>query len=335
MVTQLDEGMVVGRYKLAWRIAQGGMGWVWCAHDERLGRDVAVKLLPRILAADPSAERRFSREARAMGRLQHPNVVSVYDVGSADPGSGEDVPFLVMEMIRGTSLDILLGKGPLEPERAALVMEQVCRALSAAHQAGIIHRDLKPSNVMVTEDDHVKVLDFGLARLAEKEGQSPEETLTTPGMVLGSCPYMAPEQALGQKVGPQSDIFSCGSVLYEALAGSRAFDGQTPMRVLQAVVKCEYQPLPEIVPHLPEGLVEVVNRCLRPAPEDRYADCGELARALAIQRRLLTQSQMSLPPVIRSEVPARGDGMLRWWLLGAITFVAGVVVGTLLERFVW
>jgi serine/threonine-protein kinase len=297
MVTELNVGMQVGRYRLVERLAQGGMGSVWCARDERLERGVAVKLLPRLLAADPSAERRFSREARAMGRLQHPNVVSVYDVGSADPGSGEDLPFLVMELIRGKSLDVMLDKGPFDPVLAIRIMEQVCRALSAAHRVGVIHRDLKPSNIMVCDDDHVKVLDFGLARLNEQEGQTPEDTLTTPGMVLGSCPYMAPEQALGQRVGPQSDIFSCGSVLYEALSGKRAFDGETPMRVLQAVVKCDYKPLDQLMPDLPEGLIKVVERCLHSESSRRFPDCNELARELAVQSRMLSQSQAGLAPV--------------------------------------
>jgi serine/threonine-protein kinase len=331
MVTELNVGMQVGRYRLVERIAQGGMGSVWCARDERLERGVAVKLLPRLLAADPSAERRFSREARAMGRLQHPNVVSVYDVGSADPGSGEELPFLVMELIRGNSLDLMLEKGPLNPAQAVRIMEQVCRALSAAHRVGVIHRDLKPSNIMICDDDHVKVLDFGLARLNEQEGQTPEDTLTTPGMVLGSCPYMAPEQALGQRVGPQSDIFSCGSVLYEALSGKRAFDGETPMRVLQAVVKCDYTPLDQLMPDLPAGLVKVVERCLHSEHSQRYPDCSELARELAAQGRLLSQSQVGLTPVT---APASSwtKKLSVWLLVGALSFASGLVAGLLLER---
>jgi serine/threonine-protein kinase len=333
MVTELNVGMQVGRYRLVERLAQGGMGSVWCARDERLERGVAVKLLPRLLAADPSAERRFSREARAMGRLQHPNVVSVYDVGSADPGSGEELPFLVMELIRGESLDVMLEKGPLSPVLAIRIMEQVCRALSAAHRVGVIHRDLKPSNIMVCDDDHVKVLDFGLARLNEQEGQTPEDTLTTPGMVLGSCPYMAPEQALGQRVGPQSDIFSCGSVLYETLSGKRAFDGETPMRVLQAVVKCDYTPLGQLMPDLPEGLIKVVERCLHSESSARYPDCSELARQLAVQSRLLSQSQVGLAPVKADPRSSWLKKLPVWLVIGALSFATGLIAGLLLERF--
>jgi len=282
MVTELEPGMLVGRYRLVQQIAQGGMGTVWVARDERLDRDVAVKVLPRLLVSDPSAERRFEREARAMGRLQHPNVVAIYDVGSADPGTGEELPFLVMALVRGQSLDKILAEGRLGPGRAVRIFEQVARALAAAHEAGVIHRDLKPSNIMVGDRDHVSVLDFGLARLVQQEGQTPEETLTTPGMVLGSCPYMAPEQALGQKVGPSSDIFSCGALMYETLSGRRAFDGSTPMRVLQAVVKCEYQPLREAAPDVFPELAAVVERCLAKDLAVRYARAADLSRDLAV-----------------------------------------------------
>ncbi len=272
--------MLIGRYRLKEPIAQGGMGSVWSAIDTRLTRYVAVKLLPRILVTDPSAERRFEREARAMSRLQHANVVSIYDVGQADPGTGEELPFLVMELIRGESLDKILANGSIAPIRAARILGQVGRALGAAHEAGVVHRDLKPSNVMVSESDHVKVLDFGLARLVCQDGHTPEDTLTTPGMVLGSCPYMAPEQALGQQVTPASDIFSCGAVLYEALSGQRTFNGSTPMRVLQAVVRCEYEPLKEIAPLVPNELVEIIDTCLAKDSGKRFMNGSSFANAL-------------------------------------------------------
>lgn len=273
--------MLVGRYRLVEQMARGGMGTVWVARDERLERDVAVKVLPALLVSDPSAQRRFEREARAMGRLQHPNVVSIHDVGTSDPGTGEELPFLVMALVRGESLDHLIAQGPLPPRRVARIFAQVASALANAHDVGVIHRDLKPSNIMVGAEDHVSVLDFGLARLAQQEGRPHEETLTTPGMVLGSCPYMAPEQALGQKVAPPSDIFSCGAVMYEALSGRRAFEGTTPMRVLQAVVRCEVAPLREAAPAVPEALARVVDRCLEKDLERRYPTAVDLARDLA------------------------------------------------------
>ncbi len=217
MIRDLETGVKLGRYRLEKRIGEGGMGSVWLARDELLEREVALKALPRVLVTDPSAQRRFEREARAMGRLQHPNVVGIYDLGTADPGTGEELPFLVMELVRGRPLNELIGARA--PFRQVLGwMEQVTRALSAAHEAGIVHRDLKPSNIMVDDEDHVVVLDFGLARLTQRDGEIPEDTLTTPGMVLGSCPYMAPEQALGKEVTPASDLFSFGD---GALRGAR------------------------------------------------------------------------------------------------------------------
>ena len=325
MVTELQPGMMVGRYRLESRIAQGGMGSVWAARDTRLERSVAIKMLPRILVTDPSAERRFEREARAMGRLQHANVVAIYDVGAADPGTGEELPFLVMELIRGHSLDQILKDGPLQPLRAARILEQVGRALGAAHAAGIVHRDLKPSNVMVSDDDQVKVLDFGLARLIQQDGRTPEDTLTTPGMVLGSCPYMAPEQALGQQVIPASDIFSCGAVLYEALAGKRAFDGATPMRVLQAVVRCEYQSLADVAPLTPPALVRVVDTCLCKDPTERFRDGTELARTLyrVVESGELARTEPATPvvPAAPERTPRAG---WRWGRAAAVVALVGV-----------
>lgn len=334
---ELEPGMLVGRYRLVRRLAQGGMGAVWVARDQRLERDVAVKVLPRLLVTDPSAERRFEREARALGRLQHPNVVSIFDVGTADPGTGEELPFLVMELIEGSSLSDMLNGGALPHRRAARIMAEVARALAAAHGAGIVHRDLKPSNVMVMRDGHVKVLDFGLARLlATDEGQRPEDTLTTPGMVLGSCPYMAPEQALGQPVSGASDLFSCGAVLYEALSGRRAFDGSTPMRVLQAVVKCEYAPLAEVAPELPSELVRIVRRCLEREPGDRYPDATALANDLECYLEALRDPTLEAPTMsVRSgSAGVRGSGRRGWlWIavgaigIAVVAALAGVVVG--------
>jgi serine/threonine-protein kinase len=208
MITDLKPGMNVWRFRIVRQLARGGMGSVWAAWDERLDREVALKLLPHILINEPSAEARFEREALAMARLQHPNVVSIFDLGTFDPGVGEELPYLVMELIRGRSLNELIAEGPLPPRKAARIMEQASLALAAAHEVGVIHRDLKPSNIMVADGGHVTVLDFGLARLAQREGETPIETLTSPGMVLGSCPYMAPEQALGKGVSPRLRTFS-------------------------------------------------------------------------------------------------------------------------------
>jgi serine/threonine protein kinase/Tol biopolymer transport system component len=325
----LDPGIALGRYRLEVRIGEGGMGSVWRARDEVLERDVALKVLPRMLVSDPSAQRRFEREARAMGRLQHPNVVGIYDIGTADPGTGEELPFLVMELVRGRPLIECMADRTMPRLRILRWMEQVARALAAAHQAGIVHRDLKPSNIMVDDEDHVVVLDFGLARLTQRDGEVPEETLTTPGMVLGSCPYMAPEQALGEEVTPASDLFSFGAVLYEALAGSRAFTGDTPMHVLRAVVKGETVPLEDLAPGLPQELYEVVERCMAREPGQRYSSAAELANDLALVAAMEATSTSGLKTTVDfgGNVKASRLRRARRRRLTLATAAAALVVG--------
>lgn len=339
MPTELGAGMLVGRYRLVRLIAEGGMGAVWEGRDDRLERAVAVKVLPEMLVRDDEARRRFEREARALARLEHPNVVAIYDFGSADPGTGETRPYLVMQLVAGVSLDREIASGPLGMGRAVGLVEQVARALAAAHEAGVIHRDLKPSNIMVGAGDHVWVLDFGLARLARGAGRVVEETLTTPGMVLGSCPYMAPEQALGQEVVPASDQFSCGAVLYEAVSGRRAFVADTPMRVLQAVVHCDYPPLEEVRPDVPPDLAAVVDRCLSREPGRRYPSAADLARDLAEVRRGLAAGDPALTPTVR--VSSGSVGALRERrrrarrraiVVGAAAAAAGLLLGLAVGR---
>jgi hypothetical protein len=265
-------------------------------------------------------------------------VVGIFDVGTADPGVGEELPYLVMELIRGRSLNELLDDGPMPPRLAARVVEQVALALAAAHAVGVIHRDLKPSNVMVGDGGHVTVLDFGLALLAQRAGETPIETLTSPGMVLGSCPYMAPEQALGKEVTTSSDIFSCGAVLYETLSGERAFDGPTPMKVLQAVVQSDYRPLAAVAPETPPELVAVVERCLAKEPNRRYRSSVDLARDLAIFQGTDEVSLAEAPTVAFSSgklqaVTARRR-RLAWRAagLGVAALVVGLVAGGLAAR---
>ncbi|MEX1310531.1 MAG: protein kinase [Candidatus Sulfomarinibacteraceae bacterium] len=337
---ELETGMALGRYRLEARIGEGGMGSVWKARDELLERDVALKALPRALVTDPSAERRFEREARAMGRLQHPNVVGIYDIGTADPGSGDEIPFLVMELVPGRPLNELIFTRP-DFREILRWMEQVTRALSAAHAAGIVHRDLKPSNIMVDDEGHVVVLDFGLARLAQRDGDIPEDTLTTPGMVLGSCPYMAPEQALGQEVTPQSDVFAFGAVLYEAITGERAFKGDTPMRVLQAVVRSTTVPAEDLAPGLPTALYEIIDRCMAREASQRYATAGELGRDLNAVLEIEASSpstattEMHKPGVV---VASRLRRTRRRRVLAAVAAVAlsiGALVGLWFGRHGW
>jgi len=335
MIRELRPGMKIWRFSLQRRLARGGMGTVWAAWDERLDREVALKLLPRVLVTEPSAEARFEREALAMARLQHPNVVAIFDIGTFDPGVGEELPYLVMELIRGTSLNEMLTEGALPARLAARIVEQVGLALAAAHKVGVIHRDLKPSNIMVGDGGHVTVLDFGLARLANREGETPVESLTSPGMVLGSCPYMAPEQALGQGVTQASDVFSCGAVLYECLSGTRAFEGPTPMKVLQAVVRAEYPPLEDVAPNVPSDLVAVVERCLEKDPARRYRTAADLAHDLAVFQGTDAVSLAEAPTLAISsgKLEAVAARRKRLAIRGATFAGAALIVGVLAGMF--
>lgn len=338
MVGVIKEGMEVGRYRLERRLATGGMGTVWVARDRTLVREVAVKLLPRLFMTDQAAEQRFQREARAMGRLQHPNVVAIYDIGSADPGSGEEMPYLVMELIRGQGLDQLIKKGPLSAKRAGAISVQVAKALSAAHRAGVVHRDLKPSNIVISDEGHAKVLDFGLARLLQASGHGSEATLTAPGMVLGSCPYMAPEQALGEHVGAQADIFSFGTVLYEMVSGRRAFTGATPVQVLQSVIKCQYPPIETSAPGLSPALAAIIERCLEKDPGRRYPGAEALIRDLETFLRSGIHEDADIPTVeigsssIRAVEIRRRRRLIRAGLAAGVVLVVGAALGFLTGR---
>ncbi len=339
MVTELKPGMRIWRFRLDRRLARGGMGTVWAAWDERLDREVALKLLPHILVNEPSAARRFEREARAMARLHHPNVVGIHDVGTFDPGVGEDLPYLVMELVNGRSLNEMVQDGPLPPRLAARIVEQVALALAAAHEVGVIHRDLKPSNVMVGDGGHVTVLDFGLARLAQMDGETPVESLTSPGMVLGSCPYMAPEQALGKGVSFASDIFSLGAVLYETLSGRRAFDGPTPMQVLQSVVRTDYRPLADVAPETPPELIAVVERCMAREPKRRYRSSLDLAADLSVFQGTDAVSLAEAPTMavssakILAVVKRRRQLAVRVGLLAGAALIGGLAAGLLFGRW--
>jgi len=327
--------MEVGRYRLERRLATGGMGAVWVARDRLLVREVAVKLLPRLFVTDEAAEQRFQREARAMGRIQHPNVVSIFDIGSADPGSGEEMPYLVMELIRGRSLDQVISEGPLPAKKAVAYAIQVGKALIAAHRVGVVHRDLKPSNIMIADEGYAKVLDFGLARLIQAIGHSSEATLTAPGMVLGSCPYMAPEQALGGHVGVHADIFSFGTVLYEMVTGRRAFSGSTPVKVLQAVIKCQYPQVAEVASGVPPSLVAIIERCLEKDPGRRYADAESLVQDLEAFLGTSVADDGDIPTVemgsssIKAVEIRRRRRLIRVGLATAVVLLLGSTVGFL------
>lgn len=267
--------MVIGtvlseRYRLDERIASGGMGSVYAATDQRLQRTVAVKLLKEGLAEDPTFIERFRREARAAGALSHPNIAGVYDFGDDD-----SCHYMVMELANGKDLArVLREEGPLDPDRATNIAAQIAAALEHAHAAGVVHRDIKPPNVILDGNDKVKVTDFGIARAAG------DATLTATGSVLGSAHYISPEQAGGTEVGPTSDIYSLGIVLYEMLTGSVPFTGDSIIAVAMRHVSDEVPAPSELRGDTPAHLDEVVRKSTAKDPRERYRSATELRAAL-------------------------------------------------------
>ncbi|MBZ5608752.1 MAG: protein kinase [Acidobacteriia bacterium] len=278
-------GQSILHYDVAEKLGEGGMGVVYKALDRRLDRAVAIKILPSEVAANAQRKRRFMNEARAASALSHPNIVTIYDIASE---RGAD--YLVMEYIDGPTLAGVLEAGPLKPSRALHYAVQMADALAKAHGAGIVHRDLKPANVMLTADDVVKIMDFGLAKLAEPaSGSNDGKTLTfatEAGLVMGTLNYMSPEQAEGRTVDARSDIFSFGAVLYEMLTGRRAFSG---------MLRREPAPVTGLSPEVPGALEQIVTRALRAEPERRFQSMADLKAALEQVREAISSGAVAQP----------------------------------------
>jgi Tol biopolymer transport system component len=276
----MKAGARLGRYEVLAPVSAGGMGEVYRARDERLGREVAVKVLHPESSADPDRLRRFEQEARAAGALNHPNLVAVFDTGQH-----EGNPYVVFELLDGTTLRQVVGHAALSPRKAVEYAVQIAQGLAAAHETGIVHRDLKPENLFVTKDGRVKILDFGLAKLrpaldahAPREGGAPAATATGAGVVLGTVGYMSPEQVRGDPADNRSDIFAFGSVVYEMLSGRRPFTGDTAAEVMTAILREDPPALGKS--DIPSGLEGVVSRCLEKRPEERFQSARDVAFAL-------------------------------------------------------
>jgi serine/threonine protein kinase len=275
----LGPGTRLGSYEIASSIGQGGMGEVYRARDLKLGREVAIKVLAPELASDSERLRRFEQEARAASALSHPNIVHIYDVGESD-----GTRYIVMELAEGTTLRRVLDDAPLPGDRLLEIGRQLTDGLAKAHAAGIVHRDLKPENVMVSEDGLVKILDFGLARIAPPAWAIDSERATLArtrhGMLIGTVEYMSPEQASGRSADSRSDQFSLGLILYEMATGKIAFQRETAAQTLASIIESAPRPMASLNPRLPHGLDRIVNRCLSKDPAGRYPDTRELAREL-------------------------------------------------------
>ena len=268
-------GVRLGPYEVIGPLGSGGMGEVYRARDGRLGRDVAVKVLPESTARDPDALGRFEREAKAVAALSHPNILSIFDFGTHD---GE--AYAVMELLEGGSLRDALDGGALPPRRAIDYALQIASGLRAAHEKGIVHRDLKPENVFVTRDGQVKILDFGLAKRTERASTPnltnlPTESATAPGTVLGTVDYMSPEQVRGEPVDHRSDLFAFGAVLYEMLAGRRPFRRGSPAETMAAILMAEPEEL-VLPPSAPASLARIVRHCLEKNTEQRFQSARDL-----------------------------------------------------------
>ncbi len=273
----------LGPYEIIAPLGAGGMGEVVRARDTRLGREVALKILPESFARESDRLVRFEQEARAVAALNHPNILAVFDVGQHN-GS----PFLVSELLEGETLRAVLDHGALPQRKAIEYAVQIAQGLAAAHEKGIVHRDLKPENVFVTRDGRIKILDFGLAKLAQKPGAEAAAdgiTLTSShtaaGVVMGTASYMAPEQVRGQAVDARTDIFSFGAILYEMLSGKRAFRRDTVPETMTAVLKEDPPDIAESSPTVSPSLDRIVRRCLEKNPEQRFQSAKDLSFALA------------------------------------------------------
>jgi serine/threonine-protein kinase len=323
-------GRNVLHYLLLEKIGAGAMGEVHKAQDSHLNRFVAIKLLPEGKAADPSGRLRFIQEAQAASSLNHPNIITIYDVVSEG-----GVECIVMEYVGGKTLLELIPNGGLSIPQVLMYGVQIAGALSAAHAANIVHRDLKPGNVMITSSGLVKVLDFGLAKIVDKGGSTVqfEDTvalarpaLTVEGSILGTLSYMSPEQAEGKKVDTRSDIFSFGAVLYEMITGHRAFDGGSPFGTITAILRDEVAPIAGLVPNVPPQLEQIVSRCLRKDPAERCQSMQQVEMELTALKQQSDSGGLYTPVI----PPARRS-FSKPWAIGA----AGVLLAVACAGGLW
>lgn len=313
----------IGPYVIQSHIGSGGMGEVYRAKDTRLGRDVAVKMLPQQFASHPERMKRFEQEARAASALNHPAIITIYDIGTV-----ETTPYIAMEFVEGKNLHELIKAGRLPLKKVISIASQFADGLAKAHEAGIVHRDLKPENVMVNGDGFVKILDFGLAKLisAPSPGTSDVQTHTSAGVVMGTAPYMSPEQAAGKPVDFRSDQFSLGSILYEMATGRRAFSKETAAETMTSVIREEPETITSIDPNVPGPLRWIIERCMAKDPEERYASTRDLARDL--QRLRDHFAEMVISGETRPYRQSRKISRVAFLLVGLISVAIFCVAAT-------
>jgi serine/threonine protein kinase len=309
----LSPGDRLGPYEILSPLGAGGMGEVWKARDTRLDRTVAVKVLPKYIAAMEDVRARFEREARAVSSLNHPNICVLYDIGKQD-----GIDFMVLEHLEGETLAARAAKGPMPLDQVLKYATQIADALDRAHRSGVCHRDVKPANIMLTRDG-VKVLDFGLAKTGVSRAAGPDDVtglaaLTSEGTILGTPQYMAPEQYEGREADARSDIFAFGCVVYEMVTGKRCFDGKTKASLIGAVLGADPAPMSAIQPVTPAGLERLVKRCLAKDPEDRY----QSMRDVVLELRSIAEGGAEVPAV----PAATSRGILGWIAAAAVLVIA-------------
>ena len=313
----------LGPFEILSHLGAGGMGEIWRARDTRLNREVAIKVLPASFAQDADRLRRFEQEALATSALNHPNILTVYDIGDHDGTS-----YIVAELLEGEELRERLNEGALPARTAIDYAQQIASGLAAAHNRGIVHRDLKPANLFVTTDGRVKILDFGLAKLKPSQvgaadSQAPtQKKITNPGTVMGTVGYMSPEQVRGQEADHRADIFSFGVILYEMLSGRRAFSGESSIEVMNAILKEEPPELAETNAKISLALDKIVRRCLEKKAERRFQTASDLGFAL---EALTTPSGSQLSEARGGKAPARTNWLIREKLLLAAASLLGVI----------
>ncbi|MBS1792127.1 MAG: serine/threonine-protein kinase [Acidobacteria bacterium] len=330
-------GKKLGPYQVLALIGAGGMGEVYQARDARLNRDVAIKVLPASFAKDADRLRRFEQEARATSALNHPNILTIFDIGAASPELG-GAPYIVAELLEGEELRAQLQQGALSQRRVIDYAQQIARGLAAAHERGIVHRDLKPENLFVMKDGRVKILDFGLAKLKSSfiggaiDTDAPtQRKLTDPGTVLGTVAYMSPEQVRGEEADQRADIFALGVILYEMLAGQRAFTGNSTVEVMNAILKEEPPELSEITAKVSSQLARIVQRCLEKRAPQRFQSASDLGFAL---EALSSASDSSAANAFDSTLSKRVDWNARIWMMttGVLALIALVLGVAWLNR---
>jgi eukaryotic-like serine/threonine-protein kinase len=318
-------GTKLGRYEVRAKIGEGGMGVVYRARDEKLNRDIAIKVLPAAFSDDVERLHRFEQEAQAAGALNHPNILSVYDVATHD-----GAPYVVSELLEGETLRERLSSAPISERKAIDYAIQIARGLAAAHEKGIVHRDVKPDNLFITKDDRVKILDFGLAKLVESvhgvRAQTDVPTRkvhTDPGTVMGTVGYMSPEQVRGSPVDSRSDIFSLGTVLYEMLTGVRAFRGDSAVETLNAILKEDPEEFSTSNRNLTPALERVVWHCLEKNPERRFQSANDVAFALESLSGFSSSGSTATRTIAVASLRSRNRERLIWiGLMGLLALAA-------------